>query len=355
MYELGENVTVSLQVINSGVEVDDATATVTVVNPEGTTIVSAGVAFYDPTEEQYTHNIPYTLITVIGTYSVTWEITGSVNLTEHQLFNVGYSAISADNLLTLRHEVSALAEGNDGFYTGNVTDANTSSISDDARVEANKTFVGWYVYIYAGTGAGQMRRCTAFTSPTLTVDRPWDVVPTDTSRYELHRYFTVPKINTAIQRATLNVSDICWVPADRTVTIDDDNYEYSIPPGITGIYRVEVPIDFAGTMYYPLSHETWKVRRTARKLVVNYRILSRYPATLRLYCIRPPVVPIADSSPIEVPSAFIIAESARILAQQMTGSGDASIWASRKQEFLGEAQAEKQRIYKQVPNNLRRV
>ncbi len=58
------------------------------------------------------------------------------------------------------------------------TSAPTFAVSDD-RLDA----VGAYVVIVGGTGSGQIRRVTANTTTTLTVDAAWDILPTSGSQF----------------------------------------------------------------------------------------------------------------------------------------------------------------------------
>ena len=85
-----------------------------------------------------------------------------------------------------------LTEGGGGSRTenfGTVKTASATTITDGANVINVDPFAlgsipeTYAVAIVAGTGAGQRRRVLSYANSTLTVDRPWDVVPDTTSVY----------------------------------------------------------------------------------------------------------------------------------------------------------------------------
>ncbi len=85
-----------------------------------------------------------------------------------------------------------LTEGGGGSRTenfGTVKAASATTVTDGANVINVDPFgVGtipetYAVAIVAGTGAGQRRRVLSYANSTMTVDRPWDVIPDTTSIY----------------------------------------------------------------------------------------------------------------------------------------------------------------------------
>ena len=85
-----------------------------------------------------------------------------------------------------------LTEGGGGKRTenlGTVVSATRTTLSDPGNKINVAPFEGgafpenYGVAVVGGKGAGQSRRVTAYTQGTLTVDKPWDVVPDTSSRY----------------------------------------------------------------------------------------------------------------------------------------------------------------------------
>ena len=85
-----------------------------------------------------------------------------------------------------------LAEGGGAGRTENlgyVTSATATTVSDSGNTinvdpfGAGSIPENYGVAIVGGTGAGQTRRLVAYSQPTMTVDRAWDITPDTTSRY----------------------------------------------------------------------------------------------------------------------------------------------------------------------------
>lgn len=85
-----------------------------------------------------------------------------------------------------------LTEGGGGNRTenlGSVASATATTLSDPAnQINVDPFATGaipenYGVAIVGGKGAGQTRRVTAYSRPTLTIDRAWDIIPDATSRY----------------------------------------------------------------------------------------------------------------------------------------------------------------------------
>ena len=69
--------------------------------------------------------------------------------------------------------------------TGTVTSADSTHLTDATKKWGTDIWKGAIVEITAGTGAGQIRKVTANTADTLTVDPAWDTVPDTTSKYAI--------------------------------------------------------------------------------------------------------------------------------------------------------------------------
>ncbi len=113
----------------------------------------------------------------------------------HRIAVIGnvFDVVNGPVTNTTRNDGEAiLAEGGGAQRTenlGSVASAGASTLSDPSNTLLVDPFgtgsipENYGVAIVAGKGAGQTRRVVAYTRPTLTVDRPWDVVPDATSRY----------------------------------------------------------------------------------------------------------------------------------------------------------------------------
>jgi hypothetical protein len=79
--------------------------------------------------------------------------------------------------------------GNRTEYLGTVQSATQTSLTDPGmQLKADPFWTGKFpdtygISIVAGTGAGQTRYIRTYASGTVTIDRPWDVVPDGTSKY----------------------------------------------------------------------------------------------------------------------------------------------------------------------------
>lgn len=104
-----------------------------------------------------------------------------------------FDVINGPVLNTLRNDgETILVEGGGGNRTenlGTVKSATATTLTDRTNAinvdpfGAGSIPESYAVAIVAGTGAGQRRRVTGYANGTLTIDRPWDVVPDATSRY----------------------------------------------------------------------------------------------------------------------------------------------------------------------------
>ncbi|WP_154794522.1 glycosyl hydrolase family 28-related protein [Occultella kanbiaonis] len=66
-----------------------------------------------------------------------------------------------------------------------VTSANADELADAAAAFTESELVDAWVAIVDGKGTGQLRRITANSTTSFTVDRPWDVIPDSTSQYTI--------------------------------------------------------------------------------------------------------------------------------------------------------------------------
>lgn len=108
------------------------------------------------------------------------------------LYNT-FDVINGPVLNKLRNDgETILVEGGGGNRTenlGTVKAATATTLTDTTNTinvdpfGAGSISESYAVAIVAGKGAGQRRRVTGYANGTLTIDKPWDVVPDTTSRY----------------------------------------------------------------------------------------------------------------------------------------------------------------------------
>lgn len=114
-----------------------------------------------------------------------------------------HKLILIDNVID-RSGTGPLSYNNDGeailcqgggplaFDFGTVTSATATSLSNSSKTWIDysqpipqQAGQGYYVSVIAGTGTGQIRKIIASTGTSLTVDKPWDVIPTGGSVYTI--------------------------------------------------------------------------------------------------------------------------------------------------------------------------
>ena len=144
------------------------------------------------------------------------------------ILNNTFKTINGPVDLALNSGETILTEGGGGVRTenvGSVTAATATSVTDTNNlINVNPFSTGtipanYGVAIVAGKGAGQHRRVISYASRTMTVDRPWTVVPDTTSRYATMVWGverTVIKGNTLTQNPR---GIMIWSTAARDVDI----------------------------------------------------------------------------------------------------------------------------------------
>ena len=70
---------------------------------------------------------------------------------------------------------------------GTATSATNNTLSDTSKVWYNQGFEGgkYFVWIYGGTGSGQIRKISTNNATSLTVERNWSTNPDNTSTYRI--------------------------------------------------------------------------------------------------------------------------------------------------------------------------
>lgn len=363
-FSINNDATIYYELKNNGVGVTSVTGsvfTVTVVNPAGTTIVSAQA----PTHVAngiWSYTLNKTLLTTSGTYLVTWTTSDPFDMEYKTSFTVGYEQWTGVTRLDVRHAISRLLEGKDGFATGNVDSYTSSSktVVDANRIEPDDHWIGSYCYIYSGTGIGGERRVSDSTSSatSFVLGSAFSTNPAANSKYELHSKFSVEEINDAIKWAVVDVVPTALLPVeDDSLTITAGTYEYAIPAGLSHVFLVEVAVD-AEDYYVAIAPAYWDIIRANRKLKFHpYAIDSYGSRTIRIRGLRPPKPPLHDNASLEIRPIFVIYKAAAWLAtQRMLGSGnEPGGWSQKKQMFEALAESERAKMNKSLPNNTKKV
>jgi hypothetical protein len=76
---------------------------------------------------------------------------------------------------------------------GVVSTAKTLTLTDKSKKWEKDIFVDFPVWISRGKGEGQIRKVTANTKNTITIDKKWEVIPDKSSQYVLSRNVHDPK------------------------------------------------------------------------------------------------------------------------------------------------------------------
>lgn len=79
--------------------------------------------------------------------------------------------------------------------TGTATAGSSTTLTDSSASWTVNAYTDMYVWIHAGTGAGQARKITSNTSTELTVDAAWDTNPSTDSEYRVFYTASNPNVN----------------------------------------------------------------------------------------------------------------------------------------------------------------
>lgn len=339
-----------------GKGVTGATMTVSIVGPAGTTLPASSIN--DDGDGLYHSNIVAANLSQIGTYRATWTVTAPESQVFVTLFTVGYEGAYPETLQSLRHAVSLLAEGQEGFLQGEVESATATSITDPDRLEMDNSLRGWNLFVYAGTARGQRGRLTASTSAgVLTVGRAFGVTPVAGDLYEVHRHFEAEEINRAIQAAIEEVQDRVTCPiSDASTVLSSSTYEYDIPPGFSHVFALDA--ETSAGLWEEITPAGWRVLQSIRKVQIDWDLVGAYDGCkLRFRGFRYAQVPFADDQGVDVRPAFVKERAAaRLCATKLGGRGaDAEGWQAKTQLHEALAETERARLIRRYPPNNRRV
>jgi hypothetical protein len=301
----------------NGAPLTGQTVTYTLVAPNGSTVVAAaaatenGLGYYS-----YTIDGP-TYLNGPGLYRETWGSTGAVDQPVYTYLNVLYPQGPLVRRWHLRHSIARmLGDLRIGVSTGSNT---STTLKDTGLVEGDNDWRGAWLYIYAGLGRTEERQLTSSTQTggVLTHGTAWTTTPDTTSRYELHRRWSVADYNGAINDALGEISNDYLLPiTDESLTISSTTtYEYQIPAPFYSVHDVWWE-DTSQTypVWSPLSTQRgeWRVLGGGRGLL---RIPHPPSTTTRLRLVgqAQPTALITDDDFVTVPVDFLRYTAAALL------------------------------------------
>lgn len=113
--------------------------------------------------------------------------------------------------------------------------ANTS-LTDSSKTFAGNEYKDSYLWIYSGTGSGQVRSIASNTGTVITVDTAWDTNPDTTSKYRVFYSATNPYVENELrdgEDASIIFLDKYPVQVVEAITIDS----VSVTPSNTYLYK----------------------------------------------------------------------------------------------------------------------
>lgn len=196
--------TIRLTVYDNNRPVVPSSGTVALYNPSGGVVQAAASVSIDGTTGEMTYSLTTTHTATRGVnFKAVWSyVVSGITYQQVQLFDIVRSILSIpitdDDLYS---ELDSLRRQNTQA-TGTVTTGAAGSIIDTVRrKETDDYWKGGTIEILAGTGAGQKREITGFTSSTstVTVTPNFTTTPDTTSVYRVVKSFSV-KINKAFTK-----------------------------------------------------------------------------------------------------------------------------------------------------------
>lgn len=217
----------------------------------------------------------------------------------------------------LRHLIAE--ECNDLFALGTSDSGSTTTLvdADELLSSDDDVFIGAYVGMYGGTGAGQELYITDHVGSTGTITFATATDPSNDTTYEIHRRFKLAQYNRAIE-AALRVTRLQQRKGfvDESITLTQDK-QYDIPDSSTAaIHKLTMIEDTSDDAHeIPVPYSNWDIisgNPPAEIKIMNP--VSGY--VLRIEGTQYPTVPTADSSNLEVNVAPIVHYAAAQLLRQ---------------------------------------
>lgn len=231
-----------VQVDDLAAPVTGATVTYTLLDPSGTTVRTAVAATEVGSTGLYTYTVdgPTYLLTP-GLYRELWHVSKSGLEKDYWSYLlVLYPQGPVVRRWELRHKLARmLGDLRLGVSTGSNT---STTLKDTGVVEGDNDWRGAWLAVYAGTSRGDERQVTSFTQTggIFTAGTAWTSTPDTTSRYEVHRRWSVADYNSAINDAVQEAANEYLLPiTDESVTVTDtQDYEYAIPAPFYAVSEV---------------------------------------------------------------------------------------------------------------------
>jgi len=92
----------------------------------------------------------------------------------------------------------AISDDEEDAQTGTASDGDTSTLTDSSQSWSVNAYNKYYVWIHAGTGAGQVRKISSNTATELTVSSSWSTTPDSTSQYRIFYSASTPTVDDEI-------------------------------------------------------------------------------------------------------------------------------------------------------------
>lgn len=269
-------------------------------------------------------------------------------------------------LAQIRQQIGYLMLSRGKFQAGTASAGAAGSITlPFAQRYPTDFFVGRQIYIYAGTGAGQARFCTASVISTgvCSVSPNWTVTPDNTSKVEVWSGDMIPdEVNAAINRAIDVAATMYPLYVESTAaTIDASRQVITLPGTFThfsGVYYVPNLTPPTPTYYLPTDDQFDNmVQQPFYKLVGNkVYVFPKVPSDATSFTVmgyRLPAQLVNDTDNAELPADYLVYMAASDLeASEMGGpQEDPEQHGSRGEAWFRKAQGALTRISTSwVPN-----
>jgi hypothetical protein len=211
---------------------------------------------------------------------------------------------------------------------------------DTRRIEGH--WQGYLAGVYGGAGRGEEQLITSSPTSGVLATTPWTAAPGAGSYYELHKAFGVAEYNRAIDRAVLRSGTGGLIPVvDEALTASASTYEYTVPAGLAWVAEVWTRDTTASTNDWLLltrknhDYDLLPARGILRLRSPSDNLRLRLVGQMRPELLR------SDSSIVDAPPDYLVAQAAAYLAaQKLRGPQlDRDAWGVRYQLFAQEAQA----------------
>ncbi len=231
-----------------GIETAASSITVTVTRPDGTTVITNGVATLMPgTTGTYYYDVPHTtILTYTGRWVQLWQASyGGLTFSRTLYFTVG-TRLSVWSMSTIRRKI---AKSLRDYWPAIVTDIGTSrQIIDTARLYQDAGFFARaWTRPYFGTEAnlGLERQASAFSSATVSLAQALATTTAVGDRFDIHRRWSFDEYREAINNAIDTLFPKIYLPVvdeySLTSVAGGTDYDISnLQYPVSNLGRVEI-------------------------------------------------------------------------------------------------------------------